>query len=225
MANFLTYFYVNHFRATLVIPAASEHESIHLKQNIEYFLEYCGNCIDELVVNDYGMLEFAEQLQERYAIRITAGRLFSKNFRDPRYPAYGKETAYSFFPGLLQNKVSAVEIDIVSEHMDLSEVDSEIQIHAHYPYTYVTCGQNCEFAASTQPEGYRYIGGRGCGLSCMNGYMETSANDSLFLLVGKGVYTKSNLSTSYARKPDRFIYWPADEFLKPGNENENTYSI
>lgn len=225
MPNLLTFFTENQFCVTFVIPTSPEHESVHLKQSIEYLLEYCGNCIDELVVNDYGMLEFAVQLQERYPIKITAGRLFSKNFRDPRYSAYEKETAYSFIPEILQKKVSAIEIDLVSENIDFSDLDSEIQIHAHYPYTYVTCGQNCEFAASIQPEGYRFIGGRGCGLSCMNGYMETSANDALFLLVGKGVYTKSNLSTNYVRKPDRFIYWPADEFLKPGNENENTNTI
>lgn len=221
ITNLLTYIIENQFRVTLVVPTVPEHENTQLKQHIEYFFECCGGYADELVVNDYGMLYFAEQLQKRFPFHITAGRLFFKNFRDPRYSAYSEEITNVFFPDTLRKRVSAFEIDITSQHMDFSDIDDEIQIHAHYPYTYVSCGQNCEFAASSQPEGYRFIGIPRCGFSCMNGYMETTANNTPFLLVGKGVYAKYNMSTKYTRMPDRFIYWPADEFLKSGTEYES----
>lgn len=225
MQNLSGFFMENQLHATLVIPSVPETVNDMLKQNISSFFAYCGDCADELVVNDYGMLQFARQLQEFYPVRITAGRLFAKNFRDPRYPDFGKETARVFFPERLRGSISAMEIDLTASKLDFSEIDDAIEIHAHYPYIYVTGGQNCQFAAAIHPAGQQFIGRPGCGLSCMNGYMETTAENAVFLHVGKGLYTRNDSPTAYSRTLDRFIYWPADEWLKSNPNHVNSDSV
>lgn len=218
LQNLLGFIMENHLRVTLVIPSVPAPQNDMLKQDITNFFTYCGGYADELVVNDYGMLQFARQLQTVYPVRITAGRIFSKNFRDPRYPEYEKETSLVFFPEMLRGNVSAIEVDLTSSKLDFTEIDDDIQIHAHYPYVYVTGGQNCQFAAAIHPVGQQFIGRPGCGLSCMNGYMETTAEDAVFLYLGKGLYTRNDTPVIYSKTPDRFIYWPADEFLKAEND-------
>jgi len=208
------FFTENQLHVTLVIPSVPETSNEALKQSISGFFACCGEYADELVVNDYGMLQFAQQLKDFYPVRITAGRMFSKNFRDPRYPNYGKESSLVFFPEMLRGAVSAIEVDLTSSKLDFSEIDDAIEIHAHYPYVYVTGGQNCQFAAAMHPAGQQFIGRPGCGLSCMNGYMETTAEDAVFFHIGKGLYTRNDAPVVYSKTPDRFIYWPADEFLK-----------
>ncbi|MCC8029450.1 MAG: hypothetical protein LIO75_06625 [Lachnospiraceae bacterium] len=219
MQNLSVFFTEQQFRVTLVIPPVPGPQNDMLKQDILSFFAYCGGCTDELAVNDYGMLQFARQLQAWYPIRVTAGRIFSRNFRDPRYPEFEKEASLVFFPEMLRGNVSALEVDLTASRLDFSEIDDDIEIHAHYPYVYVTGGQNCQFAAAMHPAGQQFIGRPGCGLSCMNGYMETTAEDAVFLHLGKGVYTRQDAPVSYSRTPDRFIYWPADEFLKHGEVN------
>ncbi|MCD7982266.1 MAG: hypothetical protein LUF32_08160 [Clostridiales bacterium] len=218
MQSLSGFFRENSLSVSLVIPPAPGPENEMLKQGIQSFFAYCGDCADELVVNDYATLQLGRQLQSWYRFRLTAGRLFSKNFRDPRYPEFEQETSTAFFPEMLRGEVSAIEVDLTAAHLDFSEIDEDVQIHAHYPYVYVTGGQNCQFAAAAHPAGEQFIGRPGCHLSCMNGYMETTAENAVFLHLGKGLYTKHDGPTSWSRTPDRFLYWPADEFLKNSQE-------
>ena len=60
---------------SLVIPVFSEGQLIKGKEKIKTLLNYFPNKIDEVVVNDYGMLEY---ISENYDLPIVLGRLFMK---------------------------------------------------------------------------------------------------------------------------------------------------
>ena len=70
-------------KITLVIPVFTEKYLIKGKDKIDELAN--SKEIDEITVNDYGMLEY---INEKYNIKINMGRIFFKDYRDPRYEEY-----------------------------------------------------------------------------------------------------------------------------------------
>ena len=72
-------------KITLVVPVFSESDLERGKKKIQEILgEYC-EIIDEVTVNDYAM---AIYIHEKHKININLGRMFMKDYRDPRYDEY-----------------------------------------------------------------------------------------------------------------------------------------
>lgn len=204
------------WKLSLVVPIPMEYERNILKSGVKRFLEAFRDTVDEVIVNDYGMLDFINTLKSelKLDIRIVAGRLFSRNYRDARYEDYSESEVCLYFPELLRGKVQAAEADIVSERMDFSEFPEDVDLHIHYPLTYLTYGQNCEFASTQQNDAFKFRPGLPCGTQCMAGFMKTASKDGTdFWHVGKAVFMKNPKVLSYSKNPERFIYWPLEEFM------------
>ncbi len=70
---------------TLTIPVFSEKDLKKGKEKIDRICLEGINIIDEITVNDIGMLAF---LQNKNTVRLNLGRLFFKDSRDCRIPDY-----------------------------------------------------------------------------------------------------------------------------------------
>lgn len=212
------YFRKEGIRITLVVPVFSEHILQGGKNAIEQALYSYADLIDEIVVNDYGMLRYLKHLRGEYgySFGLIAGRLFFRNYRDARFAQGENISGPIFFPAELKGLVEAADLDLVHEWMDFSEIPEEIRIHIHYPYVYATCSAICEFASARQPDHGKFRTMLPCGNACMRSYIMTRSKQAEYLHLGKAVYTKACDEAWYSRQPDRFIYWPAAELLQEG---------
>lgn len=201
-------------RLTLVVPIPSGNILEPVKNTLFETLHDYPDLIDEVIVNDYGMLNSLVAFNEEYSVRIIAGRLFFRNYRDARYGWDQKIAGKLMFPGGLAGKVCAADLDLVSEEMDLSEIPDDVEIHIHYPYVYTSLTHICEFASVRMGDEKKFRTMLPCGNACMNAWFQTVAEQTEYLHFGKAVYTKGLQMAEYSRKPDRFIYWPAGEFMK-----------
>ena len=239
--HFAAEFLMNHdMRVTLVVPIAPGRMLDAVKDSLYRAVNEFPGLIDEVVVNDYGMLNTLQdlcaqvdgQLEQRGqteaetgsgiqpgTIRRIAGRLFFRNYRDPRY-GWGKDVAGRiFFPESLNGLIDAVDLDLVSEEMDFCAIPEEIGVHIHYPYVYATLSHSCEFASARLEDRMKFRTMLPCGNACMSGWYRTKAGDTEYLHFTKAVYVKGPENVTYSRKPDRFVYWPVDEFMQ-GQEKE-----
>ena len=200
---------------SVVVPVPSDRWSAPVRESLAGLIRLQPS-VDEVVVNDYAMLSFAEELRavSERPFRITAGRLFFKNYRDPRYEEQQQSRTVCFFPPMLRGKVDAAELDLCSADMDVSSVPEEIELHIHYPFTYVTCTKYCEFASGAAPDTEKFRTDMRCGLKCMDAVVQSDADGAGLLHLGKGVYAGNPTIQNLSRTADRFIYWPLNEFLE-----------
>ena len=78
----------NKMQVTLVIPIFSQSLLHSAKEKVAIILGLFGEHIDEITINDYGMLSY---IAETYPKSIQIGRLMNKDCRDPRHPSYFKQ--------------------------------------------------------------------------------------------------------------------------------------
>lgn len=200
---------------TLVVPVFSQMHLERAKETLLLVLEKRLPYLDEITVNDFGMLLFLEKRKEEGAFsgRIVAGRQFFKNLRDPAYQEYTSGEVSVFFPEPLKGRVQAAECDIVSCRLDMSEFPEDVEIYVHYPYTYVSCGQMCEFACASDEENlYRQTTMR-CRTTCMQGYLRTGDGCRELTHTGKGVYFEAPFLQQINKTPARWLYWAMQEVL------------
>lgn len=204
-----------HRHLSVVVPVPSDRWLEHVKKNLLKFLME-QMVVDEVVVNDYAMLSFVSDLRERSGrfFRIAAGRLFFKNYRDPRYMEQQNSKTVCLFPRFLHGRVEAVELDRCSVNMDVSFIPEEIEIRFHYPFTYVTSTKYCEFASGFAPDPEKFRTDGHCGLKCMNALIYTEANGTELLHLGQGVYAENPGTLECSRPVGRYLYWPLREFLE-----------
>ncbi len=200
---------------TIVVPVPSDHWSFRIREVLASLIQQ-QPAIDEIVVNDFATLSFANDLRTSGDLnfQITAGRLFFKNYRDPRYEEQQQGQTVCFFPGTLRGKVDAAELDLCSVKMDVSSIPDEVALHFHYPFTYVTCTSYCEFASGAAPDNEKFRTHTRCGLKCMEAVIWNEADGAGLLHLGKGVYTRNPEALDSSRPADRYIYWPLNEFLE-----------
>lgn len=203
-----------HCGISLVVPLPSDRWATRIKEILKDVILNEPSIV-EVVVNDFATLFFLDELRvtSGRSFRITAGRLFFKNYRDPRYEEQQQGRTFSFFPQILVGKVDAAELDICSIEMDVSAIPEDIELHFHYPFTYVTCTQYCEFSSGGLPDTEKFRTGARCGLKCMESVIHTDADGAALLHLGKAVYSRSPETLTASRQADRYIYWPVDEFL------------
>ena len=108
--------------ATLVVPVFSQKDLAAGCERIDRLVYGFGDVVDEITVNDVGMLAFCV---ERYGCSVNAGRLFSKEPRDPRYVRLFEERHTVAIPALLtevfrRGEVRGIEIDPTHAALDLA---------------------------------------------------------------------------------------------------------
>ena len=191
-------------------------------QALQQLLSYGDGIIDELVVNDIGMLRYATT---NIKIKTVLGRLFFKDPRDGRFPNFiGRRTTFS----LLSHRdlfeewhPFGIEIDPISDLIDLSRLNGLLGLVAlNSPFCYMSCGNLCRAASVFKPLNQKFRPSAPCALECL----ETASihsdkfrkeSRSLFV-VGKTVYFY-NPSAQVICPPKitlRRLYFPLGEFIK-----------
>lgn len=219
--------------STLVIPIPSQS---HLDQVKDMFLRLReGGPIDEITVNDIGMLIHCLANASDCRCKINMGRMFFKEPRDVRLlqseaKIYNPELELGWVErqGILP-KSSIIEVDAVSRRLDLDVgLEGRVKVGLHRPYCYVSTGNYCKFGSIGRSLDHKFRLAGDCRQECLDIYEEHSWHDSennreaTLFRYGKTVYLKRAEVEFVGAAPDRIIYWPIDEWRSFSNENFGT---
>lgn len=157
--------------ATLVVPVFAQRDLAAAHDLVDRIMCDHADIIDEVTVNDVGMLAFCAR---RYGCAVNAGRLFSKEPRDPRYPHLFEERHTVAIPAMLAEvfvraEVQGIEIDPTHAALDLAQLSGfmpHIQVGVHVPYCYLTTGAVCEAASVSRPLLEKFRPNAPCSLEC-----------------------------------------------------------
>lgn len=157
--------------ATLVVPVFSQKDLAAGRALLDELVRGNDDVVDELTVNDLGMLS---RCFDRYGLPINAGRLLSKEPRDPRYAELFEERHRASVPPLLtelfsQGEVRGIEIDPTHAALDLAELRGlmpEVQVGVHVPYCFMSTGAICELASARKPVREKFRPNAPCSLEC-----------------------------------------------------------
>lgn len=201
-------------RVTLVIPTFSEKDLEKGKERVEIYKTDLGTCTDEMTVNDYGMLVYISQ---NYDIKLNMGRLFMKDYRDPRYEEYFNQTLQpkiftTYLKDLIKkNKISGLEFDPTHRAIDLSEKPEGIHIGIHEPYCYMTVGHICEFASIHKEIDKKFRPNTSCQRECTSHIMRYNLHDGHnWIRVGRAIYFDNRTCDVKGSHERRIIYFPID---------------
>lgn len=166
----------------LVIPVLPEHKLDLIGQ--QPFRDLC-DFSTMIVVNDFGLLDY---FSKRDALRM--GRMFFRDYRDKRYPAYDQEVYYGKAKSLIRFvsnmgiRVSAVESDIITKKLIL-DIPDGIERYFHFPYRQISSGHICEYAAIGRPIEEKYVPDDACSMQCQKMMIKSSAG---YLKIAKNIY-------------------------------------
>lgn len=201
-------------KVTLVLPMFTEKDLTRGKEKIEGFSSYFHKEIDEITVNDYGMLAYIHQ---KYQIDINLGRLLFKDYRDPRYEEYYRQTSKpKYFTDHLQQiceqyHVTGLELDITHERLNLSDAPEGILLSIHVPYTYMTVGMVCEFASIPYEVSNKFRPNLSCKKECLRNRIDYYLlEDRKYIKIGRTVYFDHKDGQIEGCKVYREIYAPID---------------
>lgn len=203
------------YRITLVVPVFSEGDLELGKKKIAQIIEQGGDRIDEITINDYGMLSY---IKENYQQALHLGRMFMKDYRDPRYEEYfqisWKPKVYTrFFLELLEEySVKGLEFDITHQNVDFSDNPKGVEVGIHVPYCYQTVGRICEYASIKKEIEKKYRANAACGTDCVDNLIKYTIDDGQreYVRFGRTVYFKHPGFEITGLDKFRKIYFPID---------------
>lgn len=218
---------------TLTIPVFTEKDIEIGKRKTLDICEKAHSIIDEITVNDIGMLSWL-QTKKEYCINL--GRLFFKDQRDCRVPEYTKKHVS---PALLSHladdywklfRISRVELDPTNLVIDTSCIyNTNINVGIHMPYCYMTTGNICKFASIHQTVKDKFRPNIQCDMECAHvcdsysDHVNQTNCDPVLYRFGRTLYFKVDSVKFTGKKASRVIYFPIDEWRDL--KDENTGSI
>ena len=190
-------------------------------RNIQRLLSDGEGVIDELVVNDIGMLHFVTNSSK---VKIVLGRLFFKDPRDGRFPKFiARRVAFSLLSHhrLLEEwHPFGIEIDPVSDEIDLSSIAGLVEhVALNWPFCYMCCGNVCRAASAFKPLDKKFRPSAPCALECLETasvHTDRLRKDSRPLfMVGKTVYFSQPSVTVVLPHGCslRRLFFPLQEFM------------
>lgn len=183
-------------RATLSLPIPSQRWLAPQQEEVLTLLELGEGVVDELVANDFSMLEWACSLAVERAgsgelpFGVVLGRLMSKDARDPRDPDYpwrpaapkmlqrsrGGESyldrmtaTFSYWSDELQEyrcPLAGIELDPFCAELLLHELPENLSVALNGPLCYMSAGQICEYASLGLPEERMFRPNSSCARQC-----------------------------------------------------------
>ncbi|MBO5712611.1 MAG: hypothetical protein J6R88_00200 [Clostridia bacterium] len=200
-------------KITLCVPVFSQLYLFDAKKLITSILN-TYDCIDEVTVNDFGMLEFAKQLNN---VKINVGRMMNKDARDIRYDGYfnlsHKPEVFTLENSALKNyNVNVYEFDVTNRYVDFLGVNENFAVY--YPYVFATVGSICEYAGVSLPIEKKFRANYHCAYDCVRfiNYYHNEFNDE-YAKIGKTSYFINSNFVIKADKPYRMVFEPFDAFL------------
>jgi len=204
-------------KLTLVIPTFSQKDLEKGKNKIKELNSYIGNEIDEITVNDYGMLSY---IQLSYKVFINLGRLFMKDYRDPRHSVYFHQSykpkiiSDSFYRLLDSHNIIGIEFDLTHKEIVLSDYPEDLIIGYHSPYSYMTVGTICELGSINKKDSKKFRPNNACELECMSHSIEYFFEDERkWYRIGRTIYFKNTDCRITGFTKLRKIYSPYEKLL------------
>lgn len=189
-------------KVTLVLPIFTQGVLEEAKQKIEHLSIYFGVEIDEITVNDYGMLAYISSRYDPRKVGINLGRLLMKDYRDPRYLEYCniplKPRSFTSYMRSLIEKygIKGLEFDPTHRVIDFSDSISSVIIGLHMPYCYETVGQICEVASIGKPISEKFRPNTPCTLQCLYTPIYYKGEEGCeWIKYGRTVYFKNEQCT------------------------------
>lgn len=199
---------------TLVLPMFTEKDLTKGKEKIKELSALFGKEIDEITVNDYGMLAYIHQ---HYQVKINLGRLLFKDYRDPRYEEYYHQTGKpKYFTNQLENlckeyEITGLELDITHEKLEISGAPMQVTLGVHVPYSYMTVGMVCEFASIPYDISDKFRPNLPCHKECLRNRLGFSMlEDRRYLKIGRTVYFEHPDGQVIGSNSYREIFAPID---------------
>ena len=202
--------------ATLVVPVFSQKDLAEACHRIDELVGANRGVVDEITVNDVGMVAYC---LDRYGLPLNAGRLFSKEPRDPRYAELFEERHAVGVPALVtelfrQGELQGLELDPTHAALDLSELRGympHLEVGVHMPYCYMSTGSVCELAGIGRPVREKFRPNAPCKLECTRcaiGY--GLPYGARLLKLGRAVYFPNHSCTVCEGEDFRMIVSPFD---------------
>lgn len=200
---------------TLVVPMFGQRDLEEGKQKLAKLLDQYREVIDEITVNDYGMLTY---IGEVYDYPMNIGRLLMKDYRDPRYVDYYQSTMQpkiftDYFKRLRKKyRIQGVELDPTHVSIDLSEAPEDLVIGVHGPFCYITMGQTCEFASVNKTIDHKYRPNSECGNECVHYHILYHPQEDVeWMRLGRAVYFYNPDVKITGTSKIREIYFPVKD--------------
>lgn len=204
----------NSLKITLVVPVFPEHM---LEKAVDVICSLCNensDIIDELTVNDYGMLEM---MSGKASISLNIGRLMVKYSRDNRYQellhrSYDNGFCTDWIKELaIKYGIRCFEYDNTHGVMNISNSIGVIPA-LHFPYCYETVGIVCEFASVNRQITSKFRAEGECLGECTETFSYCILPEKQEVIkIGKTVYFRNDLKKlSEIDKNYRLIYTPFD---------------
>ena len=206
------------YKVTLSIPIINEgnlDNAINRTKELETYFDV----IDEITVNDYGMLVY---ISEKYKDKkINIGRLLNKDTRDIRYLEFTNRLT---IPDNLTYdkvvgddiKINSLEIDVTHLNIDLNNTNYIIGIHV--PYLYQTYGNVCEYASIEKADEFKFRPNAICSFECHRTHIEYKGEKFSYIKHGRCVFTKIPMPNIYNKDSVRMIFFPLDYLERGKNE-------
>ena len=214
--------------ATLVVPVFSQKDLAEARRRIDELVGANRGVVDEITVNDVGMVAYC---LDRYGLPLNAGRLFSKEPRDPRYAELFEDIVVSLggrvseerhavgVPALVtelfrQGELQGLELDPTHAALDLSELRGympHLEVGVHMPYCYMSTGSICELAGIGRPVREKFRPNAPCKLECARCAIGYGLPFGARLLkLGRAVYFPNHSCTVCEGEDFRMIVSPFD---------------
>lgn len=139
-----------------------------------------------------------EYINEKYNIKINMGRIFFKDYRDPRYEEYfNRDWTPKYNTSYLniildKYNINEVEIDVTHQGIDVSKF-KKIIVGIHTPYTYMTTGKICEYASTFSDVNRKFRPSISCNRECNKMCISYNLNDNKkWIRIGKTIFFKNN---------------------------------
>lgn len=201
-------------KITLVVPIISQKNLEEAQKKLKGYCQYFDTCLDEITVNDYGMLVYIHQTFE---VGLNMGRLFMKDYRDPRYPDYFKlPLEPKIFTNYLNHiidkyQVDTMEFDPTHEVIDFSKKPKNIRIAIHTPFCYMTVGQICEYASINKEIEKKFRPNQPCAKECQETIIRYDLKDGReWVRIGRAIYFENNEYQIKGLNKYRVIYFPLE---------------
>lgn len=203
-----------HMKLTLVVPTFTQKDIVMGKKKIKKLSQFFSSQMDEVTVNDYGMLKF---IHDQYKVSLNIGRLLMKDYRDLRYSEYFHQiwkpkifTPY-FDEILKQYEVSELEFDPTHEGLNFEKAPSDIEIGLHTPYCYMTVGHICEYGSIHKDIEHKFRPNDSCQLECKETMVHYHFHDEHnWIRYGRAVYFSNPDCKIHGVNRIRTIYFPVD---------------
>lgn len=205
----------NQIKVTLVVPIFTQKYLKQGKEKIDRLLKQFEAQMDEVTVNDYGMLLY---IRDRYAnIGLNMGRLFMKDYREPRYEEYFNTVLKprgftTYFKNMVKKcQVKGIEFDPTHREIDFSEKPEEVEIGIYAPYAYITVGQICEVAGISKGIEKKFRPNEPCESPCYKHRMKYFLGDDRdWRRIGRAIYFENRAPKITGITRVREIYAPLD---------------